>query len=207
MDFRLLVFSRTHFSPSSLELLFSPRLAEHRARSGRRRRPEGKQPFFSQPPLVFILSVLKHPPTNPPALLCHLSPFYSLPISFVHQKSSSSVHLCLFLHLFFFRFYLLFSFVRLLVSVPFLASTYMIHRFFSLSLHQLFQSSRISLCFRSTRIPLASLYLPMFSSPLLIRFYLPHFILSFCENISSYRADVICTTQRELVDILEVGRL
>lgn len=64
MDFRLLVFSRTHFSPSLLELLFSPRLAEHRARSGRRRRPEGKQPFFSTPSSIYI-ERLKASPYQP----------------------------------------------------------------------------------------------------------------------------------------------
>lgn len=115
MDFRLLVFSRTHFSPSLLEPPSLPRLAEHRARSGRRCRPEGKQPFFSTPSSIYIERLKAFPPAIPPALLCHLSPFYSLrrPLRIIEQCPSSSLSTYLFLSL-----VLLFSLCHIPRTIP-----------------------------------------------------------------------------------------
>lgn len=236
MDFRLLVFSRTHFSPSSLELLFSPRLAEHRARSGRRRRPEGKQPFFSTPSSIYI-ERLKASPCQPSRTpLPPVSFLLSSYLFVVRQEPSSSVHLFLFLHLllFLFRFCFLLSFTRLFCFVS------RIHALVTLA----FATFKYSFCGRigtwvlvvdiafaegTWTISAFCLYLSissflfpfsvfLFDSYLVSLYLLPMFLLryplsspcgplrlSFCENVPFYRADVICTTQRELVNILEVG--
>lgn len=78
--------------------------------------PKGSNPF-SQPPLVFILSVLKHiplPSPNTPLPPLSLPIILSLSLSpylFVVESFEPRVHLLLFLrHFFFYRFFLFFFF-------------------------------------------------------------------------------------------------
>lgn len=77
MDFRLLVFSRARFSPSSLNLSYLLTIPKTVHAPAGVVGPKGSNPF-SQPPLVFILSVLKHPPTVPCATSLPSSLSFSL---------------------------------------------------------------------------------------------------------------------------------